>query len=205
MFTTNMFDNLEQALNTYKYYLDEDYMSKDECNKIDDMFTIKHTIRDIVNKLNENFMYFDLEDDNTCYGGTSFSGETIGDFINEFNSNNNLKIETLDELNMELVKCGIKPIRVVKDTISRFTYDDLPLLDKEIMSFLENTLVMSLSDYDKNNVDEFNKVIQIINDRNILLDITKNIINDLDFITQYHNNFFTYEEKYVKEQLDKMI
>lgn len=205
MFTLNMFDNLEQALNTYKYYLDEDYMSDEEHAKISKIDEIEWNIKDIVEQLNENFMYFDLEDDDTCYGGKEFNGETIGDFIEDFNNNNNSKIETLDDLNIELVKIGCKPIRVVKDTIARFTYEKLSLLEKEIMSFLENTLLMSLCTYDKNNIDEFNKIIQIINDRNMLLDITRNIIDNEDFITQYHNIFFTYEEKYVKEQLDKMI
>lgn len=56
--------------------------------------------------------YFDieLEDDETECGGTSYSGETVGDFVLEIlNDEEDL---TIEELNAILVDCGIKEIEV---------------------------------------------------------------------------------------------
>ena len=45
-----------------------------------------------------------LEDDETPTGGTAFLGETVRDFVSEFHFNN------VEELNVALKECGIKPI-----------------------------------------------------------------------------------------------
>ena len=52
----------------------------------------------------DNVKNFLLKDDDTDFGGTSFSGETVEDFIEdkEYNS--------IWDLNKDLVDCGIKPI-----------------------------------------------------------------------------------------------
>lgn len=49
-----------------------------------------------------------LKDDKTPYGGTAFAGETVGDFLDELDENE--EVYSLEELNEHLVKCGIKPI-----------------------------------------------------------------------------------------------
>lgn len=51
--------------------------------------------------------YFDkeLQDDDTECGGVAFRGETLEDFIEDTVYN------SLDELNEDLVACGIRPIR----------------------------------------------------------------------------------------------
>ena len=58
--------------------------------------------------------YFDyvLEDDDSPYGGTAFSGETVIDFLLSIGSEYAGTISTVEQLNAELVECGIKPIEV---------------------------------------------------------------------------------------------
>jgi len=48
-----------------------------------------------------------LEDDDTPTGGVSISGETVKDFVEEFDG-----FSTLEELNEALEECGILPIKV---------------------------------------------------------------------------------------------
>lgn len=63
---------------------------------------------------------YELQDDDTPYGGTSFAGETVADFIGydeetgEFDDSCSVKSldEDLTALNKDLVACGIKPIVV---------------------------------------------------------------------------------------------
>ena len=49
-----------------------------------------------------------LKDDKTPYGGTAFAGETVGDFLDELDEDE--EVYSLEELNEHLVKCGIKPL-----------------------------------------------------------------------------------------------
>lgn len=58
--------------------------------------------------------YFDyvLEDDDSPYGGAAFSGETVIDFLLSIGSDYAGTISTVEQLNAELVECGIKPIEV---------------------------------------------------------------------------------------------
>ena len=48
-----------------------------------------------------------LEDDTTPYGGVSFSGETLKDFLDEAEINYSTSLE---EINKALNECGIKQI-----------------------------------------------------------------------------------------------
>lgn len=50
-----------------------------------------------------------LEDDGSPYGGVSFDGETLRDFINELGLPYNIDF---DELNKRLKECGIKELEV---------------------------------------------------------------------------------------------
>lgn len=54
----------------------------------------------------DKYMNYILEDDDTPTGGTSFSGETVRDFIMTVDRD----IRDLDTLNVALKECGIKPI-----------------------------------------------------------------------------------------------
>ena len=60
-----------------------------------------------------------LEDDDTKFGGISFVGETVLDFILEIGA---YKIDTLRELNSKLKECGIKEIH---DDEIWFVYSDI--------------------------------------------------------------------------------
>lgn len=51
-----------------------------------------------------------LEDDATPHGGTSKTNETLGEFTEETGLPLNI-IRDREELNHELVKCGIQPIK----------------------------------------------------------------------------------------------
>ena len=50
-----------------------------------------------------------LEDDDTPYGGVSFYGQTVTDFINEVDPNGDI-IFSIRSLNAALKKCGIRQI-----------------------------------------------------------------------------------------------
>lgn len=50
-----------------------------------------------------------LEDDNTETGGTAFDGETVRDFVEELDGVDPYEMG-LEELNRDLIACGIKPI-----------------------------------------------------------------------------------------------
>lgn len=60
---------------------------------------------------------YELEDDNTPYGGISFLGEKVKDFFDDINGNggNGEKVLLLNDdiktLNEVLKDCGIKPIK----------------------------------------------------------------------------------------------
>ena len=109
------FDNLEQAIKTYKYYLGVDYMSDSEFDKIDNIVDIEFAINDITQQLNESFYDIELKDDDrVSTGGIAFLGETIGNFIEEISGDKNITINNLKELNKELIACGILPIMVIK-------------------------------------------------------------------------------------------
>lgn len=55
-----------------------------------------------------------LEDDDTENGGTSFSGETVADFVSEVNGDDIPSVHDLESLNKALKECGIS-------TVDRFT------------------------------------------------------------------------------------
>ena len=54
-----------------------------------------------------------LEDDDTPYGGTSFAGETVRDFLDSAGEISGVLTDgfvNLDKLNASLKQCGIKPL-----------------------------------------------------------------------------------------------
>lgn len=55
-----------------------------------------------------NYLDVVLEDDGTAFGGVSFQGETVRDFINEVDLSEN---ESLRKLNKALKETGIKKIK----------------------------------------------------------------------------------------------
>lgn len=60
-------------------------------------------------KKGEDYLDYILKDDETPYGGTSFNGETLRDFLDS------VEIEyatSMEEINKALVECGIKPITI---------------------------------------------------------------------------------------------
>ena len=61
------------------------------------------------NKLIKDVLNVVLQDDDTEYGGVSFSGETVGDFISDAGLTQEQPIE---ELNSVLKECGIKEIEL---------------------------------------------------------------------------------------------
>ena len=54
----------------------------------------------------------ELEDDESLYGGVSFMGETLRDFMHSCNIPYNISLE---DLNKELKDCGIKPLQAKRD------------------------------------------------------------------------------------------
>ena len=52
----------------------------------------------------KDFLDYKLKDDNTEFGGISYIGETLGDFIAE------VGISNIDDINKALKECGIEPI-----------------------------------------------------------------------------------------------
>ena len=52
----------------------------------------------------KDFLDYELKDDNTEFGGISYIGETLGDFIAE------VEISDIDDVNIILKECGIEPI-----------------------------------------------------------------------------------------------
>lgn len=70
-----------------------------------------------------------LEDDGTDYGGTSFAGETVCDFLIE-SCIDDCELNCLDDLNEVLIANGIKPVGVS---------DDYP---KEFIEFVRNTITV---------------------------------------------------------------
>lgn len=60
---------------------------------------------------------YELEDDNTPYGGISFLGEKVKDFFDDINGNGGnggeplLLNDNIEILNKILKDCGIKPIK----------------------------------------------------------------------------------------------
>lgn len=53
------------------------------------------------------FLTYVLEDDTTEFGGTSFDGETLNDFLSSVGMSPDAP---MDEINESLIECGIKPI-----------------------------------------------------------------------------------------------
>ena len=53
----------------------------------------------------KDFLDYKLKDDNTEFGGISYIGETLGDFIAE------VGISDIDDVNKALKVCGIEPIK----------------------------------------------------------------------------------------------
>lgn len=59
----------------------------------------------------KDFLDYELQDDETEFGGVAFVGETLKDFIAEVELDEDTDIEVV---NVALKECGIKPIDVVK-------------------------------------------------------------------------------------------
>ncbi|WP_300999657.1 hypothetical protein [Lactobacillus taiwanensis] len=57
-------------------------------------------------KLEKEILNTELLDDNTLYGGVSFRGETVEDFIAECG----IDPQSIEDLNESLIECGIKPL-----------------------------------------------------------------------------------------------
>lgn len=64
-----------------------------------------------------DFLDYELEDDNTPYGGISFLGEKVKDFFDDINGNGGnggqvlLLNDDIEILNKVLKDCGIKEIK----------------------------------------------------------------------------------------------
>ena len=56
----------------------------------------------------KDFLDYELKDDNTEFGGISYIGETLGDFIAEVGISETCDI---DDVNKALTVCGIEPIK----------------------------------------------------------------------------------------------
>lgn len=56
----------------------------------------------------KDFLDYKLKDDNTEFGGISYIGETLGDFIAEVEISD---IDDIDNVNKALKVCGIEPIK----------------------------------------------------------------------------------------------
>ena len=59
-----------------------------------------------------NWEDIELFDDETEYGGISYDGETLDNFVGECDISEDI---TIGELNEELKSCGIKPIKIYID------------------------------------------------------------------------------------------
>ena len=65
-----------------------------------------------------DFLDYELEDDNTDFGGIAFLGEKVSDFVDCINGNggNGGKVlllgDNIQELNKVLKECGIKEINI---------------------------------------------------------------------------------------------
>lgn len=55
----------------------------------------------------KDFLTYVLRDDATPYGGVSFHGETLGDFLAETDFDEN---SDMDAVNSALIECGIMPV-----------------------------------------------------------------------------------------------
>lgn len=55
----------------------------------------------------KEFLDYELQDDNTEFGGISYVGETLKDFIADVELNEN---DSIEYVNSVLRECGIKPI-----------------------------------------------------------------------------------------------
>lgn len=65
-------------------------------------------LEDCVNMEVLELLDVELEDDESLYGGVSFAGETLRDFMLGLNIPFNISLE---DLNRELQDCGIKPLK----------------------------------------------------------------------------------------------
>lgn len=54
------------------------------------------------------FLTYVLEDDTTEFGGISYSGQTLNDFLSEVGMSPDVP---MNEINESLIECGIKPIK----------------------------------------------------------------------------------------------
>lgn len=72
--------------------------------------------RPALNVLGSDWRDIFLEDDLSDFGGISYLGETLGDFLDgEFeDSDRIIKTQPLDFINKMLVECGIMPIKEVE-------------------------------------------------------------------------------------------
>lgn len=59
-------------------------------------------------KLAKDFLKYELIDDNTNFGGISYIGETLQNFIEEVGMN---ETDNMEDVNKALKECGIQPIK----------------------------------------------------------------------------------------------
>lgn len=60
-------------------------------------------------KQRKELLDIELQDDTTAYGGISFVGETLRDFLDSVGLSHDLSIE---DINLALKSCGIKEINI---------------------------------------------------------------------------------------------
>lgn len=101
-------------------------LTKNQWNKVarklakDDAIIMKEKSLDKI----EPYFDIELEDDGSPYGGTSFAGETVGDFIQGLGEEDIPK--NLYELNKLLKQCGLKMIKSKKGKkVAESTLDDI--------------------------------------------------------------------------------
>ena len=124
------------------------------------------------------YMDYELEDDNTPYGGVSFDGEKVRDFIAEFED----EIKTLDDLNKALKDCGIKPIRQKKLKESA-----LPESTKDKITEIINSLNDLASTVTYSVVDDALSINARIEELNEEADLNIDLINKKDLFSNIHS------------------
>lgn len=83
----------------------EDGSVKEQINE--NLIETDHDVEEFGIPTAKQFVDVVLEDDETDFGGVSFAGETLGDFLKETSLSANTN---MDFVNLCLIKCGIKPI-----------------------------------------------------------------------------------------------
>lgn len=111
-----------------KSQMEKDYLRKNEsCN-------LKEEVSSLEKELGKDWKDIVLQDDSSSEGGTSFSGETLGEFLNEIDGE---EVKTLDELNKILKECGILPLKGKVNESTKFNLKDVDQV-KQAKEFKES-------------------------------------------------------------------